>query len=192
MAGSEIDTLLGSLERQSATLGLEVRGPGRVRAPSDRRRLHGHSRWSAEASRLRRGLLLLPPVVGSAARGHLARGGLEGRPGLGVTFGCRRFPDELMALWTAAADRSRASIAEALASGGPEQLARFTWPDGKSASLRRILVDLIEEYARHVGHADLIGSPWTAGSARTRQASRFRTQATETGRRWPLAGWRHE
>ena len=40
--------------------------------------------------------------------------------------------------------------------GGPERLARFTWPDGNSASLRRILVDLIEEYARHVGHADLI------------------------------------
>ncbi|MFC5802345.1 DUF664 domain-containing protein [Streptomyces formicae] len=29
-------------------------------------------------------------------------------------------------------------------------------PDGRAPSLRRILIDLIEEYARHVGHADLI------------------------------------
>ena len=27
---------------------------------------------------------------------------------------------------------------------------------GSTASLRRILIDMIEEYARHVGHADLI------------------------------------
>ena len=43
-----------------------------------------------------------------------------------------------------------------LAEGGLEQLARRTWPDGRAPSLRRILIDLIEEYARHVGHADLI------------------------------------
>ena len=36
------------------------------------------------------------------------------------------------------------------------QPGRFTTDDGESPSLRRLLVDLIEEYARHVGHADLI------------------------------------
>ncbi len=46
------------------------------------------------------------------------------------------------------------SLAEALAEGGLDQLG--TWPDGQSPSLRRTLVDLIEEYARHTGHADLI------------------------------------
>jgi len=66
-------------------------------------------------------------------------------------------PEELMALWRAAVERSRASVEEALASGGGlDQLGTFTWPDGQSPSLRRILIDLIEEYARHVGHADLI------------------------------------
>ena len=65
-------------------------------------------------------------------------------------------PEELMALWTAAAERSRAAVREALTEGGLDQLAKFTWPDGRSPSLRRILIDLIEEYARHVGHADLI------------------------------------
>lgn len=52
--------------------------------------------------------------------------------------------------------RSRSAVSEALASGGVDQLARFTTSDGRSPSLRRILVDLIEEYARHVGQADLI------------------------------------
>jgi hypothetical protein len=52
--------------------------------------------------------------------------------------------------------RSRSSLAEALTGGGMDQLARHTWPDGRAPSLRRLLVDLIEEYARHVGHADLL------------------------------------
>jgi hypothetical protein len=39
---------------------------------------------------------------------------------------------------------------------GLEQLARYTTSSGESPSLRRILIDMIEEYARHVGHADLI------------------------------------
>lgn len=30
------------------------------------------------------------------------------------------------------------------------------WPDGRTPTLRRIMIDMIEEYARHVGHADLI------------------------------------
>ena len=61
-----------------------------------------------------------------------------------------------MAIWEEAVARSRAAVRAALAQGGMDQMARFTWPDGRSPSLRRILVDLIEEYARHVGQADLI------------------------------------
>lgn len=65
-------------------------------------------------------------------------------------------PGQLMALWWDAVDRSRADVAEAIADGGLDRLARFTWPDGRTPSLRRLLIDMIEEYARHVGHADLI------------------------------------
>ncbi len=65
-------------------------------------------------------------------------------------------PEDLMALWRDAVARSRAATAEALAGGGLDQLARWTWPDGRAPSMRRILIDLIEEYARHNGHADLI------------------------------------
>jgi uncharacterized protein DUF664 len=65
-------------------------------------------------------------------------------------------PDELWALWQDSVDRSRALVAEALAAGGLDRLSAFTWPDGRTPSLRRLLIDMIEEYARHTGHADLI------------------------------------
>jgi uncharacterized damage-inducible protein DinB len=65
-------------------------------------------------------------------------------------------PEELLALWQDAVDRSRARVALALADGGLERLPRRTWPDGRAPSLRWIVVHMIEEYARHNGHADLI------------------------------------
>jgi uncharacterized damage-inducible protein DinB len=65
-------------------------------------------------------------------------------------------PEQLRAMWQHAVDRSRSLVAEALAHGGLERLARRTWPDGRAPSLRWILVHMIEEYARHNGHADLL------------------------------------
>jgi uncharacterized damage-inducible protein DinB len=65
-------------------------------------------------------------------------------------------PDELRVLWQDAVDRSRSLLADALAGGGLDQLARRTWPDGRAPNLRWILAHMIEEYARHNGHADLL------------------------------------
>ena len=65
-------------------------------------------------------------------------------------------PEQLQTLWQDAVARSRALVAEALANGGLEQPAQRTWPDGTAPSLRWILVHMIEEYARHNGHADLL------------------------------------
>jgi uncharacterized damage-inducible protein DinB len=65
-------------------------------------------------------------------------------------------PEQLFAIWQEAMGRSRSLVADALAKGGLEQLARRTWPDGRAPSLRWILVHMIEEYARHNGHADLL------------------------------------
>ena len=59
-------------------------------------------------------------------------------------------PDALRALWVDTVHRSREALAEALSRGGLEQ----TTPNGMS--LRRLLADMIEEYARHTGHADLL------------------------------------
>jgi uncharacterized damage-inducible protein DinB len=65
-------------------------------------------------------------------------------------------PEQLTTLWQDAVASSRVLVAEALADRGLDQLARRTWPDGRAPSLRWILVHMIEEYARHNGHADLI------------------------------------
>ena len=59
-------------------------------------------------------------------------------------------PSALRALWLAAVHRSRGSLTEALSNGELDQLTH----DGMS--LRRLLADMIEEYARHTGHADLL------------------------------------
>lgn len=66
-------------------------------------------------------------------------------------------PEQLMSLWEGAVARSRAAVAEALVDGGLDQLVKgITNDSGESPSLRRVLIDLIEEYSRHTGHADLI------------------------------------
>jgi uncharacterized damage-inducible protein DinB len=65
-------------------------------------------------------------------------------------------PEQLMALWQDAVARSRAAVAEALADGGLDQRARQASPSGFAPSCRWILFHMVEEYARHNGHADLI------------------------------------
>ena len=65
-------------------------------------------------------------------------------------------PAELMSLWRDVVARSRVLVAEAIAGGGLDRPAQITWPDGQTPSLRRLLIDMVEEYARHTGHADLI------------------------------------
>jgi hypothetical protein len=64
-------------------------------------------------------------------------------------------PEELYALWRSAVERSKAAIARMLADGGLDQPSKFSSPSGWSPNVRRVLVDLHDEYARHVGHADL-------------------------------------
>ncbi|NYJ06849.1 DinB family protein [Petropleomorpha daqingensis] len=65
-------------------------------------------------------------------------------------------PDELRTQWQASVERSRAAVDEALADGGLDRLAARPSRDGTRPSLRWILVHMVEEYARHNGHADLL------------------------------------
>ena len=65
-------------------------------------------------------------------------------------------PEELYALWRGAVARSRAAVAEVLADGGLDQRSKLTTAAGVSPNVRRVLVDLHDEYARHVVHADLL------------------------------------
>jgi hypothetical protein len=64
--------------------------------------------------------------------------------------------EQLYALWDDAVERSRARLDAALADGGLGQAVHASGPDGQHASLRRLVCDLIEEYGRHTGHADLL------------------------------------
>jgi uncharacterized damage-inducible protein DinB len=65
-------------------------------------------------------------------------------------------PQDLYGLWRASVDHARECVQEALSTGGLDRLAVRTWADGRAPSLRWILCHLIEEYARHNGHADLL------------------------------------
>ncbi|WP_300342246.1 DinB family protein [Nesterenkonia sp.] len=65
-------------------------------------------------------------------------------------------PEELFQLWEDAMVRSRRHVDQALQNGGLDQLAAKASSSGTRVSLRWILLHMIEEYARHVGHADLI------------------------------------
>jgi hypothetical protein len=155
-AGDEVSTLLGSLDRQRATFAWKCGGLDRA----------GLSATVGVSTITLGGLLKhLANVEDDYFSGRLmARD--TGPPWNAVNWeadpewdwhsAANDSPEELMTLWQAAVERSRATTAEALADGGLDQLARRGWPDGRAPSLRRILIDLIEEYARHVGHADLI------------------------------------
>jgi hypothetical protein len=64
-------------------------------------------------------------------------------------------PEQLMALWKETVARSRAAVADALAADGLDQRLQYSdWTE--PPNLRRVIIDMIEEYARHVGHADLL------------------------------------
>ncbi|MGW4498497.1 DinB family protein [Micromonospora sp. NPDC004336] len=64
--------------------------------------------------------------------------------------------DDVYAGWRAAVERSRELVAEVVAERGLDGPASFTWPDGRTPTVRAMLLDMIEEYARHTGHADLL------------------------------------
>jgi hypothetical protein len=63
---------------------------------------------------------------------------------------------DLYALYDASVATARERTSAAIRAGGLDQDADVGWPDGRHASLRRVLFDLLEEYGRHVGHADLL------------------------------------
>ena len=64
-------------------------------------------------------------------------------------------PEELRAIFDDAVREADRGIDEGLALGGPGLLAQREGRQGR-VNLRWILVHLIEEYARHLGHADLL------------------------------------
>ena len=154
--GSEIDTLIGALERNRRTFAWKCTGLG----PEDMRRTVGASTMTLG------GLLKHLALVEDE---YFTRQ-LTGSPSLSAPFDVVDFdadpdwewrtaaddsPEELTALWESCVARSRVNIAAAYTESGPDAPSVTAWSSGPP-SLRRLMVDLIEEYARHTGHADLI------------------------------------
>jgi hypothetical protein len=155
-AGNEVDTLLGGLERQRSYLAWKCGGLD----PAGMRATVGVSTMTLG------GLLKHSALVEDYTFGVKFLGQELGPPWDEVDWDAdpdwewRTAADDsaqdLFGLWEAAVNRSRAIVADALAGGGLDELSRRSWPDGRAPSLRRLLIDMVEEYARHVGHADLI------------------------------------
>ena len=65
-------------------------------------------------------------------------------------------PESLEALFRASVTQGQALVDEAIATGGLDGLTEAADDEGNRANVRRLVLDMIEEYGRHVGHADLI------------------------------------
>ena len=72
-----------------------------------------------------------------------------------LTVDAAESAESLYQRWDAAVARSRALLAEILAEGGLDTPSAIEF-DGIVPSKRRFVCDMIEEYGRHTGHADLI------------------------------------
>jgi len=156
VAGNEVDTLLGALERQRGYVGWKCGG-------LDAAGLAARLQPSAiTLGGLLKHLALVEDDVFGVKLHGLDRHApfdtapFDTDPDWEWHSAAADSPADLMAVWRDAAARSRRLVGDALAAGGLSQPAAFTWPDGRTPSLRRLIMDMIEEYARHVGHADLI------------------------------------
>src|SRR5580693_8823708 len=129
IAGGEAEQLLGALERQRATF-----------------------RWKTDdldEAQLNKRIGASDLTLASLLK-HLAWVEASG-------FNKRLTGDPYGPLWDDVVGRSRERLAAFLAANGDlGQPVHLSWPDGAHASLRRLLFDLLEEYARHTGHADLL------------------------------------
>lgn len=156
IAGTEITHLLGALERQRATFrwkadGLDVAGLT-AHAAASSMTLGGLLKHLAAVE----DYVFTVKLSGAPMGGPWETAGWDGTNDWEFTSAVDDSPTELYDLWDGAVERSRVRLTAALTAAGPEQLARVSWPDGQHASLRRLICDLIEEYGRHTGHADLL------------------------------------
>ncbi len=156
IAAGEVDTLLGFLDFQRATLAWKCRGVDAA----------GLRATTAASSMTLGGLMKHLALVEDGWFSQALFGIEQAAPWNEVDWTADRdwewhsaaddSPEALFTLWEASVDRSRTLVAEALTDGGLDRLAVRTFPEGGSPSLRWIVCHMIEEYARHNGHADLL------------------------------------
>jgi len=157
-AGDEVATLLGFLDYQRATLEWKCRGLSneqlRVTLQPSPMTLGGllkhlacvEDSWFTEV------------VAGGPAREPWASVDFEADPDWIWQSAASDSGECLRALWTEAVSRSRDIVLAQLGKGDNVALAEThdDWQLPHPVSLRWVLVHMIEEYARHNGHADLI------------------------------------
>ncbi len=157
IAGDETATLLGFLERQRATFawkcgGLDAAGL-RVTVGSSAMSLGGLLKHMARFE----DDMTTEWLQGHAQLAPWSSVDWATDPAWDWRTAAADSPEELYKRWQTAVDRSRALFAAALANDGEarEGQSSEVRPDGLP-SLGYILVNMIEEYARHNGHADLL------------------------------------
>jgi hypothetical protein len=156
LAGSETEHLTGALERLRTTFrwkadGLDAAGL-QARVGASALTLGGllkHLAWAED-------LMFTTKFSGDPLGAPWDKSNWDGNPDWEFTSAADNTPQELYAIWGDAVERSRATLTAALANGGLDQLVHISSPEGEHASLRRLVCDLIEEYGRHTGHADLL------------------------------------
>jgi len=155
LAGDEVATFLGSLERQRATFAWKCGG---VDAAGMRATV-GTS--SVTLGGLLKHLALVEDhtfstkFLGQSPGAAWDSVDWDADPDWEWHSAANDTPEQLFSLWRDAVDRSRTTVTDALARNGLDELSLFDeWES--PPNLRRLMIDLIEEYARHVGHADLI------------------------------------
>jgi hypothetical protein len=156
LAGSEETQLLGALERLRTIFrwkadGLDAAGLGQ-RAAKSSLTLGGLLKHLALVEDHQFGAKYdgTPPGAPWAAAPWDAEPDWDFRTAAGDS------PETLYTLWDDAVERSRRRVAAALAKHGGLDQRVAAAVDGEHASLRRLVTDMIEEYGRHAGHADLL------------------------------------
>ena len=156
VGGSEADTLLGELERQRRLFawkcgGLDAAGLRATLGPSTMT-LGGLLKHMAlvEDDHFARLLLAESPGAPWNSVDFDADPDWEWRTARDDT------PQELMSLWQEMVELSRHRVADAVAVSGMDTEGSYVTRSGEHPRLRRIVLDMITEYARHLGHADLL------------------------------------
>lgn len=65
-------------------------------------------------------------------------------------------PDAVRRMWHESDGRTRAAVGNAFEIGGLGSKTCKSWPDDRASSLCWVITDMIEQYARHNGRADLL------------------------------------
>jgi hypothetical protein len=156
LAGTDVDHLLGALDRLRWTFRWKVGGLDdeqlRRGIPSSTLTLGGllkHLTFVED-------MTFTWKLAGTSPGEPWASVDWDAEPGWDFRSAADDGAEALYAGWDAAVARSRERLTAAISDGGLDQLADISDGAGHHASLRRLVCDLIEEYGRHTGHADLI------------------------------------